>query len=225
MNFRLVGALALVLATAVGVPAHAAVKPLCNIVTDETNDTFVARSQDGTAPGPQEDGFDIVSADIASDGKVVTAVIRVKKYATAIQTSPVGAGFAFDFTLPTSTLQGSLRAVFISGQAPYYEATYKDPTVPNSPSTFLGLAKGSVVPAKNEVHITAPVELFAATLGAMKKNTTIFPAADAATTGRAVPPSPGTAGQPVGTRYVFADVAPGAKAIKVGQPSCVKPGK
>src|SRR4051794_26963578 len=121
MNFRPVGALVLVLATAAGVPAaHAAVKPLCKIVTDETGDTFVARAQDGTKPGPQEDGFDITSADVASDGKVVTAVIRVKTLTSSVQTSPVGIGFSFDFLSPTSTMQASLRAVYVTGQAPYF---------------------------------------------------------------------------------------------------------
>jgi hypothetical protein len=226
MNFRPVGALVLVLATAAGVPAaHAAAKPLCQIVTDDTGDTFVARAQDGTKPGPQEDGFDITSADVASDGKVVTAVIRVKTLTTSIQTSPVGVGYSFDFLSPTSTMQASLRAVYITGQAPYFEATYKDPSVPNSPSTFLGLAKGFADAKTKSVHITAPLSLFAGVLGTMKKGTKIFPAADAATTGRAVPPSPGTAGQPVATRFVFADVAAGGKAIAVGQASCVKPGK
>jgi hypothetical protein len=224
MKTRSAAALAISVAALTGTTAHAAVKPVCNLVLDGTGDTFLARAQDGNAPGPQEDGFDIVSADIASDAKTLTAVIRVKKLSSAIQTSPLGAGFAFDFTLPTSPLQGSMRAVFVTGQAPYFEATYKDPSVPNSPSTFLATAKGFADTKKNEVHISVPVSVFS-NLGPIKKGTPIQPAGDAATTGRAVPTSPGTAGQPVATRYVFADVATESKLYKVGTKSCVTPGK
>ena len=223
MNVRIAAALGVALATIAGAAQAAPVKKVCNLVLDGTGDTFAARAQDGTAPGPQDDAFDIKSADIASDGKVLTAVIRVTKLAAA-QTSPQGRGFSFDFLLPTSDMQGSLRAVLITGQPAYFEATYKDPSVPNSPSTFLATVTGLVDEKKNEVHITAPVGVFA-TLGAIKKGTLITPAGDAATSGRAVPPSPGVAGQPVATRFVFADVAVDSKPYKTGTPSCVTPGK
>jgi hypothetical protein len=230
MNVRTAALLAVALtATGVGT-AQAATKAkpapkACNIVQDPTGDTFAFRSQEQAGVfAPAEAAFDITSADIASDGKVVTAVVRVKALSTSIQTSPQGAGYSFDFLLPTSDMSGSLRAVLINGQAPYFEATYKDPSIPNSPSTFLGTATGSVDMKKNEVHITAPVGLFSV-LGAMKKNTLIQPADDAASAGRAVPPSPGVAGQPVATRFVFADVAAPLKSIRVGAPSCVTPGK
>jgi hypothetical protein len=226
MTARSILALSLVTAALTGSAADAApkVKPVCNIVVDDAKDTFLVRAQDGTAPGPQEDGFDILSADLASDAKTVTAVIRVKKLSSAIQTSPQGAGFSFDFLVPGSELQASLRAVFINGQAPYFEVTSKDPNVPNSPSTFLALAKGFADTKKNEVHISAPVGAFSS-LGAIKKGTALSPASDAATSGRAVPPSPGMAGQPVASRFVFADVATEGKVYKVGTPSCVVPGK
>jgi hypothetical protein len=227
MNARRAAALAVALAFVATGSANAAVKKSCKIVTDDPGDTFAARAQDGTAAaaaGPKEDGFDILSADIATSTKFVTAVIRVKKLSSAIQTSPLGAGFSFDFLLPTSSLQASMRAVYVTGQAPYYEVTSKDPKVPNSPSTFLALAKGFADTKKNEVHITAPLSAFAS-LGTIKKNTLIQPAGDAATSGRAVPTSPGTAGRPVATRYVFADVATVSKPYRAGNLSCVTPGK
>lgn len=226
MKTRSAVVLALTAAALTGTAADAAPKPkpVCKIVLDGTGDTFLARPQETAGPGPQEDGFDITSADIASDAKTLTAVIRVKKLSTAIQTSPAGAGFAFDFLLPSSPMQGSLRAVYVTGQPAYYEATYKDPSVPNSPSTFLGLAKGFADTKKNEVHISVPVSMFSV-LGQIKKGTKIQPAGDAATSGRAVPPSPGTKGQPVATRYAFADVATESKIYTVGAKSCVTPGK
>jgi hypothetical protein len=231
MKARSTATIALAIAALAAPAAHAAPKKaapkVCNLVVDDAGDTFVARAQDGTpagAVGPKEDGFDILSADIASDAKTVTVVIRVKKLSSAIQTSPTGAGFAFDFTLPSSDLQASMRAVYVTGQPAYYEVTDKDPSIPNSPSTYLAPATGFADAKKNEVHISAPVKAFAA-LGVIKAGTVLAPAADAATSGRAVPPSPGTADQPVATRYVFADVAAGGKVYKTGTPSCVTPGK
>lgn len=229
MNVRIAAAFAVALASA-GVTATEAAPPkkpapVCNLVTDDKNDTFLVRAQDSTATRgtPYDASFDIISADIASDGKVVTAAIRVASIGGA-QTSPQGRGFAFDFLLPTSELQASLRAVLINGQAPYYEATIKDPSVPNSPSTFLAKATGVIDEKKKEIRITAPVSVFSQ-LGPMTKNTLVTPAGDAATSGRAVPPSPGVAGQPVASRYVFADVATTSKPYRVGTASCVTPGK
>lgn len=226
MNVRTAAALGLALATAAGAAQAAPVKKVCNLVNDGAGDTFAVRAQDGTpagAVGPQEAAFDIKTADIASNGKDITAAIRVAALGAAT-TSPQGRGYAFDFLLPTSEMQGSLRAVFINGQAPYFEATYKDPSVPNSPSTFLALVKGAVDEKKGEIRITAPVSVFSE-LGPIKAGTLITPAGDAATSGRAVPPSPGVAGQPVATRYAFADVATDSKPYRVGTPSCVTPGK
>jgi hypothetical protein len=226
MNFRPVGALALVLATVVGAPAHAASKPKtpCQWVKDEKNDTFLARAAEGNPNNPQEPGLDITSADLASDGKTVTAVIRIAKWSPSVQTAPLGYGFAFTFLPPLSNMEASLRAVFITGQAPYYEATYRDPSVPNGPSTFLSLATGSVNTAKGEIHISAPATAFAP-IGLIKKGAKLFPGTDTATSGRAVPPTPGTAGQPTATRMVFSDAAATGKPYTVGAPSCVVPGK
>ncbi|HEX8003391.1 MAG TPA: hypothetical protein VF519_11925 [Mycobacteriales bacterium] len=224
MNVRTAAALGVALAAiSAGAADAAKVKPVCNLVVDATGDTFAARAQDGTAPGPQDDAFDIKSADIASDGKTITAAIRVAKLGDA-QTSPQGRGFAFDFLLPTSDMQGSLRAVLITGQAPYFEATFKDPSVPNGPSTFISTVTGVVDAKKGEIRISAPVGVFSE-LGQIKLGTLITPAADAATSGRAVPPAPGVAGAPITTRYVFADVATDSKPYKAGTPSCVPVGK
>jgi len=233
MNVRISAALAVAIAASGLTAAEAAKKPapVCNLVTDDKNDTFAFRSQDNALPvvgsptrgTPYDASFDITSADVASDGKVITAAIRVENIGSAA-TSPQGRGFAFDFLLPTSEFQGSLRAVLINGQAPYFEATYKDPSVPNGPSTFLATATGVVDEKKKEIRITAPVAVFAE-LGPIVKGTLITPAGDAATSGRAVPPSPGVAGQPIATRYVFADVATVSKPYRAGTLSCVTPGK
>lgn len=226
MNVRSAAALAVALATIGGAAQAAPVKKVCNNVVDPKGDTFVARPQDAQAAyGPQEDALDIVSADIASDAKVVTAAIRVVSMGAA-QTSPYGKGYAFDFMIPSSPMVITLRAILPGGGvAPTFEASYKDPEVPNSPSTFLGVATGVVDEKKKEVRISAPVSLFSS-LGEIKKGTLLSPPEDSsASVGRAVPVTPGIAGQATPTRFAFADVALEAKPYKVGTPSCVTPGK
>lgn len=225
MNVRSAAALAVALATIGGAAQAAPVKKVCNNVKDGMGDTFAARTQDAEGVyGPQEDALDIVSADIASDGKFVTAAIRMVSMGTA-QTSPYGKGYAFDFMLPSSPNVITLRAIVPNSGAPIFEASYKDPEVPNSPSTFLGSAIGVVDDKKKEVRISAPVSLFAS-LGEIKKGTILAPPEDSsASAGRAVPVVPGVAGAPTPTRFTFADVALDAKPYKVGTPSCVTPGK
>jgi hypothetical protein len=230
MNPRIIAALTVGLTSVTAGHALAApVKKACKIVTDGTGDTFAVRQQDTQAKyGPIEDGFDITSADIASDGKVITAVIRVKKLTSAVQTSPTGVAFGFDFstpTAPTATL-GSLRAIVFNGGAPYYEAVLKTdvPSGAQNYTTFLATVTGVWDTAHNEVRITAPVSVFSA-LGTFKKGVTISPDSDSATSGRPLPIVPGQAGQPSPSRFVFADVALDGKSIKVGAPSCVTPGK
>lgn len=232
MKARLIVVAAVTIAGAMASPSFAAKPPakVCKLVTDTTNDTFAARSQDGEKKyGPQEDGFDITSADIATDLKTITAVIRVKKLTTSIQTSPTGVAFGFDFTFPAAPTgtTGSLRAIVFNGGAPYYEAALKTavPSGLQNYSTFLGAVTGVWDTAHNEVHISAPVSLFS-DLGPLKKGATVAYADDsAAQSGRPTPLVPGQVGKPIPSRFAFADVAVGGKPYKAGTPSCVTPGK
>ena len=207
--------------------ATAAPKAACNIITDPTGDTFAARSQDGQgAYGPQDDSLDIVSGDLASNGKVVTAVVRIKKLSRSIQTSPTGLTTGIEFIIGGSDQVVRLQAVLVSGQTDRFEVTeYASAALPNTPSTYVGEATGVVDLVKNEVRITAPAALLAP-YGDLKPGTPLFPnEAQSATASRAVPAITTTPGQPATTRGPFADVAAGGKAIKVGAPSCVVPGK
>jgi hypothetical protein len=206
--------------------ANAAPKS-CNTITDPAGDTFAVRSQDGEGVyGPQDDGLDVISGDLASDGKVVTAVIRVKKLSRTVQTSPTGLTASLGFLIGGSSTVVRLYGELISGQPDRFEvsATASD-AVPNTPSTFVGAATGVVDLAKNEVRITAPAALLAP-YGALKPGTPLFPnEAESATVARGVPAVTSTPGQPMSTRGPFADIAAGGKATKVGAPSCVVPGK
>lgn len=198
-------------------PSSAA--PKCNIVTDAAGDTFLLRYQEippGGAYGPQEDSLDIVSADLASDGKVLTAVIRLKNLAAAASTSPGGAGYDLNFTSPNSKLGLFMRATRTSA-GEVFEAGFKDPVGAGginltTLSTILSPATGVFDAAKNEIRMHVPLAVFDAQGGIKKDNLLTFGEV--------------TSGRAAGSRSVFADAAVAeAATYKVGADSCVKPGK
>jgi hypothetical protein len=228
-RLALVPVLALVAVIAPG--AHAATKakvaPSCNTIADPKGDTFAVRSQDGAgAYGPQEDGLDITSGDLASDGTTVTAVVRIAKLSRSIALSPTGITTGVEFLIGTSDTVVRLQAVLVSGQPDRFEVTeIASDATPNTPSTYVGEVKGVVDLAKNEVRISAPASLLAP-YGPVKPGVKLFPNdAQSATASRAVPPITTTPGQPASTRGPFADIAAGGKPVVVGAPSCVVPGK
>jgi len=227
MNARLaVVPLAAVLALSTAAVA-APTKIACNAIEDATGDTFAVRSQDQQGVyGPQEDAFDIVTGDLASDGKTVTAVVRVKKFSRTVASSPAGVVMGVDFLVGSGTDIVSLKAVLIQGQPDRFEASFKaGDAVANTPSTFVGTVTGVVDEAKNEVRIHAPVAMLSA-FGAIKKGTKLIPNAnESAVVSRGVPPVTSSAGQPMTTRGPFADIAPGGKSVTVGAKTCVAVGK
>lgn len=188
-------------------------KPVCNVATDAKGDTFAVRVQDtqGGPYGPQDDGLDIVSADLASDGKVLTGVVRVAALATTT-TSPGGRGFDINISTPRSPVEVYLRAsVPATGAATAEAGTREALPAVTSVSTPLGSGTVVVDAAKNEVRFSFPTSLFDS-IGGIKVGDTL--AFGEITTGRTV-----------GPRSVFADVAVPGTAYKVGTPTCVPLGK
>lgn len=215
MRARPALALALLPALLVGGAATAApakAKPVCNLVVDPQDDTFLLRSQDGAGTyGPQENTADILSADVASDAKTLTGVIRVKSLAAAAATSPGGISYDINFTTASIAAPVYVRALVPSSGAPTAEAGTRESVVVTSLSAPLGAGTVTVDKAKNEVRFSFPVSLFTPA-GGLKPGTKIT--FGDITTGRAA-----------GSRAVFADVATGGKAYTIGAPSCVVPGK
>jgi hypothetical protein len=201
--------------------------PSCNTIKDPAGDTFVARTQDQQAKyGPQEDGLDVISADLASDGKVVTAVVRIAALSRSITLSPTGLTTGIEFTIGASDSIVRLQAVLVTGQADRFEVTaIAGDALPNTPTTYVGEATGVVDLAKKEVRITAPAALLAP-YGPVAPGVKLIPGdAQSATVARGVPAITTTPGQPATTRGPFADVAIGGLPVVVGAPSCVAPGK
>jgi hypothetical protein len=214
-RLRPVLALSLVLPLAVAGAALAAPKPaakpkpVCNVVTDAKGDTFAVRVQDqqGGPFGPQDDGLDLVSADLASDGKVLTGAIRLVSVAPAA-TSPGGRGLDINITTPRSPAEVYLRVAVPASGAPTAEAGTREalPAV-TSVSTPLGAGTAVVDAAKNEVRFSFPASLFDSVGGIKVGDTLAFGEI--------------TVGRTVGPRSVFADVAVPGTSYKVGTPSCV----
>ena len=227
VRLALVPVVALVAVTAPFAQAAPKAKPVCQTISDAKGDTFAVRVQDSQgAYGPQEDGLDITSADLASDGKVVTAVVRIAALSRAVATSPQGITVGVDFSIGSSDSIVRLSAALVSGAADRFEvsATAAD-ALPNTPSTYVGEATGIVDAKAGEVRIHAPAKLLEP-YGALKAGVKLIPSeAQSATASRGVPPITTTPGQPMTTRGPFADVAAGGKTYVVGTASCVKPGK
>lgn len=94
-------AIALAAIGLVGLPATSqSAAPKCPIIVDPEGDA--------TAPPlisnglnflfPNQDAYDIVSADLAADRKLINIVIRVKQLALKAPSSPTGIFWRFDFT-------------------------------------------------------------------------------------------------------------------------------
>lgn len=208
--------------------AHAAAKPtvkvVCNLITDAAKDTFAVRAQDGTAPGPQEDGLDILSMDVASDAKVLTAVVRVAKLATTVQSAPNGIDFRIAFTLPgQDPTKGNffLNARTASG-TPSFLLGFRT-VVAQGQSTTAKLADGTGTfdLAKNEVRFSVPVSAVKSGDVALATGSVLSFAGLDQTSARQAAVNPATG---IGTA-TFADVAATENTYKAGAKSCVIPGK
>jgi hypothetical protein len=152
---RLAVATALGASALVGVQANAAPKPPpCKIVTDAAGDATLL-----PGAGPTSNSLDITSADVASDKKRITVVIRVKKLATSDPAfSPTGQRWNFTFTADTQEL--TFTALTDPTGKPTFQASYLDPV--QGGSIYGGGVTGVLDLAKNEIRMTAELDLFAA---------------------------------------------------------------
>ena len=135
---------AVLLATVCGAPgAEAAAKTYCKLLVDARGDTALTDTP----------GVDVLSADVVSDSRRVTAVVRLAgSPSTYGPTSPAGHLYTVRFSG-----QGGARPVFVwyattptGGVAKY--GLYHDESKNNE---ILGIASATVV--GNAVHLTVPL--------------------------------------------------------------------
>lgn len=152
---RTAAALGLIGALAVGgaaqaAPKKAAVKPVCNQIVDDKGDATVG-------PLPNDANLDVTSADVASNGKVVTAVIRLASFSDTDTQSPLGRTYYFGFNVP-----GADNQVFLSvGVDPILGTSYDYGDLEGNLYTSKASsdATGSVDAAKATLTVTAPASL------------------------------------------------------------------
>lgn len=192
------------LAAATGVAgATTKAKPVCNLVTDAKGDASIGGAT------PNDANLDVVSADVASNGKVVTAVLRLAAFAEQDPQSPFGRTYYLGFNAP-----GAENQLYLSvGIDPALGVTYDYGDLQGNLYTSSGTGVGSVDAAKGVLTVTAPADMGG--LASLKKGTKLT-ALEAKSTALL-----GVAGTGV---VATVDTATGG-SYAVGTPSCVTPGK
>lgn len=210
MRIRLRTALALTAVATVGIagsavaaPAKKAAAPVCNLITDEKGD--------GGGVFPYSDSLDIVSADIASNAKLVTAAIRVAKYtASDSDTAPTGRAWYLEFMVPSAE-----TPLWLGAQVTPTGTLFRYGWVDGSIRRSLGAVEGKIDEAKNELRITAPI-------GAWAERGSVKPGAKVSSLTAASYNFVGAAA--AGGSLQPGDDAAGNKTYIGGTASCVKPG-
>lgn len=213
-------------------PKHVA--PVCNLVTDSAGDSPFDPTGAGL-PGPQDDAADILSADLASDGKFVTAVIRVKSLATPDTAYPLAHFFMLSWTAP-----GHDTPVYLGGVVdpnPAAGTVFGPQFVFGDGGTFgpggallyynidSTAVKGTVDTAKNTITMSVPISAISK-FGKFTPGNT-FSGLQAVSQALVNGPVLPTNVAPVGGSIAWSfseDTADGTKNYPAGTPSCVKPG-
>lgn len=196
-----------VLGTAGLAAAAPAPKPVCNILKDGKGDgTANIVLNDGT---PSDPAWDIVSADIASDGSKLTTVVRVDKLAESAATSPGGVQWRFNFEVGGAQLYTQVVADTIEGVTGSYGYV-------ENISMTLGNAAPVLDTKKNEVRLTVPLSGFSAQASIKRTGTSLTGLN--ATAGRFYNLGAVTGSEP-------SDTAEGATSYVTGTRSCVAVGK
>lgn len=136
-------------------PAATKAKPVCRIITDPRGD---AAWQDRVPGGPTDD---LLSADLSSDGRTVTAVFRMAAVAPSDPTAPTGHAYVFSFRVRGSAAPLQFLNVRTHATGTRYAFGYftSDATGVTR-AHAVGEARGVVDPAKREVRVHAPAARF-----------------------------------------------------------------
>ena len=244
MRSRAVLIAGLAATVAVGGTANAAthkakpkkVTPVCNLVTDPTGDApFDPTLGLAASRLPSDPNGDITSADISSDGKFVTAVLRVKSLATPDTTFPEAHFYMLSWTAPGHSSPVYLGATVDPNPA---SAAYGPQFVFGDGGTFgpsqfslsyynigSGAVKGTVNTAKGTITMSVPISA-SSKFGKFTPGNT-FSSIEASTQALVNGPVLPANVAPVGGSIAWGwqeDVADSGKVYKAGTPSCVKPG-
>lgn len=150
------------LALAGGPALGAPTKPACRLVTDPAGDgSLHGQVPPGTPAYPTS--LDIRSADVATDDRSLTAVIRVERLQSLEPGSPVGIGFEFNLTVDKQRF--SLVATRDPASDPLFTLSGRTEYVGDENSGaasygMLGVIDGVFDEDASEIRMTAPLKLF-----------------------------------------------------------------
>lgn len=210
-SLRTVLATSMVAAVALaGGAAAAPAKAVCNLMSDPKGDASFLDV------APNDRSLDIVSADVATDAKTLTGVVRVDAYSAISPTSPLGRGYYVLFNAPKAEFPIYLNVQITPDLTRYSWGTRQ--TLPSGSGRYVrsGDATGVIDAASNELRISVPLKDVAAVakltpgtkLTALTANTTAVLGTSA-----------------TGGLVATIDDAAGTKPYIVGTKSCVTPGK
>lgn len=197
--------------------AGAATKPkpkplpkVCNLLVDPKGDAqFLGQA-------PNDPNSDILSADVASDAKNVTAVLRLASFATADAQSPLGRGYYVLFSAPGSAFPVFFNMQITPDTTAYRWGDLETLATGNGSYVKKGDATGAIDTAKGTITITVPVaDVKAVANVAPGQKITAINAASTAVIGTSA----------TGGLVSTVDKGEAAKGYVAGQPSCVVPGK
>ena len=204
---------------AVAAPAP---KPVCQLVKDAKGDATY-----NNVPG--DSSVDITSADVASDGKTITGVIRVDKVVNPNPQAPAGQAWFVKFNV-----KGAPEILFLSARAYptgdkfVFGYTAPDPNTDVNTSYTLGTATGVIDTAKNEIRISTAAAGFKVAKANIVKGAKLsgLLADSWRIAGQGAVPSQevGPARAPLGGFLLPFDSATGGSYV-VGTKSCVALGK
>lgn len=203
------------------VPATAAtrVRTVCRLVTDARGDAAVV----ATPHVPGGDTDDLLSADVASDGRTVTAVLRMVAVQVPDPVAPAGRSYVFSFLLRGAALRYFLAVRTYPTGTRYEYGTYPVDATGQSYVRVLGHGTGSVSTATNQVRVSAPVAGFLPR--SVRRGSTLvgLTASVLRQWGQEVMEDPDVTPVHVPFLATKFDEAGGDRYV-VGTPSCVKPG-
>jgi hypothetical protein len=158
---RIRAGLVAVLLLAALVPGALAAKPVCRIVQDARGD-----AEYNGVPG--DDGDDLISADLASDGKQLTAIWRLAALKTPNPSAPLGQDFMAYFQAP-----GTQTRLFVFATTattpPTFEYGSVEPGTPTPQIRPRGTAKGQLDVVRGEVRLTMATRGLAGTGATFRK--------------------------------------------------------
>lgn len=206
---------------------------VCNLVTDPAGDGLFDPVGTGLSQFPEDPNGDILSADVASDAKNVTAVLRLKSLASPDTTYPFAHFYMVSWTVPGhdspvylgGTLDPNPAAATVFGP----QFVFGDSGTFHSALNYYNIAstqvRGTVDAAKGTLTMSVPISAISS-YGKYNPGTR-FSGINASTQALVNGPVLPANEPPVGGSLAWGfqeDTADGGKDYVAGTPSCVKPG-